>query len=52
MLCSPIENEVLLADYDVPNMLKFPVLAASTILITFSLTEFVLRRTPGLRSVL
>ena len=43
---------VLLANYSFPNLLKLPVLAISAILITFSLAEFVLRRIPGLRSVL
>jgi surface polysaccharide O-acyltransferase-like enzyme len=43
---------VLLADYDVPNILKFPVLAISAFLITLCLTEFVLRRIPGLKTVL
>ncbi len=43
---------VLLASYDIPNILKFPILAASGILITFSLAEFILRRIPGLKSVL
>lgn len=43
---------LLLADYNLPNMLKFPILAVSGILITFSLAELVLRRIPILKSVL
>ncbi len=43
---------VLLAGSGLPGMLKFLMVAAGAILITFSLAEFVLRKIPGLRRVL
>jgi surface polysaccharide O-acyltransferase-like enzyme len=43
---------VILSDYSAPGILKFPILLAATIVITFSLAEFVLRRTPLLKQVL
>ena len=43
---------VLLAGYDFPNILKFLILATSVTVLTFTLAEFVLRRIPGLKSVL
>jgi glucan biosynthesis protein C len=43
---------VLLAGYDFPNILKLPILATSATILTFLLAEFVLRRIPGLKSVL
>ena len=43
---------VLLAEYELPNMLKFVILACSAFVVMLSLTEFVLRRIPGLKSIL
>jgi len=43
---------VLLAEYELPNMLKFVILACSAFVVTLLLTEFVLRRIPGLKSIL